>query len=116
MRFRPSSINYLEDASSHHKVNTTLLNIVVQRLQDGDRRVDEDDANDTEDEEPFELRSIHSGDSDDFHPYCNDDDGQITVDLVRRIVHLMLEFNGESNKAFHSTANREIFYKSQILR
>jgi hypothetical protein len=31
-------------------------------------------------------------------------------------VHLMLEFNGESNKAFHSTANREIFYKSQILR
>ncbi|KAI2490325.1 hypothetical protein MHU86_24244 [Fragilaria crotonensis] len=81
MRFRPASINYLEDAASHHTFSMTVLNVVVQRVQDGERSDDEDNANDTDDEEPFELRSIHSGDSDDFHPYCNDDDGQITVDF-----------------------------------
>ena len=103
MRFRPASINYLADASSYHTINTPLTNLVVQRIQEVDRRDEEEDAKDTEEEEVFELRSVHSGDSDDFHHYCDDGGGPISDDLVRHVLHFLLDFSGESNKALPST-------------
>ena len=103
MRFRPASINYLVDASSHHIFDTGLPTLVVQRLQDGERRDEEDeDVDDGDEEEMFELRSAQSGDSDDFHLYCDDDNGSTTDTLVRYVVYILLDISEESNKTLSS--------------
>ena len=80
MRFRPASINYLVDASSHHTYHKTLPNVLVQKVKEKDRREEENE----EENERFELRSVHSSDFDGDFPYDTDadDDGETTVDLV----------------------------------
>jgi hypothetical protein len=75
MRFRPASINYLTDASVHHRHEKALVNIIVQKVNDEDRRK-EDGVQEDELDELFELRSEHSSDGDDFLPRNDTDDDE----------------------------------------
>jgi hypothetical protein len=68
MRFRPASINYARDASTHQRHKKALVTVIVLKINEEDRR-EEDDVEEVDPDERFELRSEHSSDGDEFLPH-----------------------------------------------